>query len=1157
MSKQKKLLKTTLMTVPFFGITSFALTPILRANDAANYLLTKTKFIKDQTISIADSLTEPITAEELFNARGNPPLDVRKFISSKCLVSLPTNFNESNVLKLNISDWNSLTGEVLVTGIQVNSFLDNVGNTIKQPIWINGTLTITGFKTIQPTTVVHSFRAPEEYKNTSPSSVDTTQLKKIIDDNISSIILNYPGTLDGNSYNLSVTDSSETSGCIYVNLKLHQIISPANGAISIENTDRILILYGFKQTYSGTAVVQPTVDYPDSSTILAQDLAESINKGETGPTDKLKTFIKNHVLHDAPSTFTESNITSIHAKQYNNLTGELIIDNIQVNSWKNTNGVPQSGANHTLDGSFLLNGFKIVVPTKILDTINAGYGFEGRPLSRITDNEIVTWMRNNTSAYIKNAPSDEIDKNQVSIKVESRSESEGTVNVKVTLPETYNSKGVKGNGGANLISKTVKLIGFQENVLKTYIINPSSPVPPPLDTYTPGEVNNNFPEINTLKKFIYDNMIMNKPTDSTYNMIESIQIENNPSGSDYDPTTLVINSITLNHWLDKDGNEHRGKNPISGPFILNGFKKASATTVHSTLDVSTIFSGLNAFQVPQERFLAWLSKGENWKQIIDNAPPGFKVTLNPKTTNLKISSYQIESTANIIKVTVSLSRYYTSNGELINNGNDEHEIQLINFAETRDATYIVSPEDGQDIVGFKKITPDIAFNKDLVIANLISMTDYNNNLKILKQFICDNLIKNKPDINGRPFLSSDIEDVEISKRNNKDGYIEISSVTLANSLDSSGNPTNKRHKIDYSFKVYGFKAISGPTSISDFVNVDESSNLFKTDLSDIDENTVKNYILSQMQSNSDDGNQVISNLPSIIDENNFNDNVIISVTRDMKRMELRANITLNVYYNDNYEEGYPLVKRSATIIPIRQTCVIGGFPVVSESWIETHKALFISLIVIGSLLLIALIVVPIVLGAKKKKENKIIYNQLTRISDENLLGNTNFDETLGIGGLNINRTIGNNLGVEVDSLSDILDAQVAQNGKLTKHTKKQLKKRKKLLKQRAKIQKKYFNEVEKQRVRDNNYEQQVKREKEKYKQQYIREGQEYFQTMQEQKRQAGIKSQAAYEAELELRKKYGISKPQNNGPVPAQGNRPMQQPNNNRPGQPPKPPIRH
>lgn len=1137
MSKRSKLMKLTMMAIPFFGISSFALSTYRHANNSSSFTMTRTKFTNQSTVTIKNALDSPLTAEEFYNKRNNLTPDVKKFIAEQCLTGLPPDFNPSGILKINIADWNSITGEVTLTAVEISSYVDMQGNIISTPIWINGSLVINNFKTVQPTQVVHSFNVPSEYNETSPSAVNEDEVKKIIDANIASIVKNYPGTLDSSSYTFTIEDRSETSGCIYINLKLRQIVSPVNGTISTENTDRILILYGFKQSYSGTAVIQPTNNYPNASSMLAQDIYDGLNKSDQTIINNLKQFINEHVLHDTPNGFTTANIVSMRAKKFNNLTGELVIDNIVVNTWKDTSGQVQQGNNYSLPGSFVLIGFKIVAPTKIIDSINVGYDFQNRPLKKVTDDEIVDWMRANVASFIKNYPGETIDGNKVSFKVETRNDAEGSVNVKVTVPETYNQNGVKGNGGPNLLSKTVKLTGFEENILKTYIVNPSISVSGSLATYTPGEINNNFTDINKLKEFIYNNMIMNKPIDSTYAIIESIEFDRKPDSSQYEPTTLVIKSITLNTWVDNDGAVKKGSNAIKGPFKINGFKKATATTVSSTLDVSQIFPDLNAFQVPQEKFLSWLSENENWKQIIQNAPSGFNVR-----DNIVIHSYQPDRTTNIIRVTIGLTKYYSSTGELINHGDDQHEIQLINFAKTQNATYIVSPSNSQNITGFKNITPDIAFNEEFAGG------EYNNNLDKLKQFISDNLIKNKPQIDGRPFNYKDITEVVISKTNNRNGYIEVSSVTLANSLDSSGQPLNRTHKIDYAFKVHGFKSIGEPTSIASSINIDSSSSLYNSELSSISETTIRDYILDESKKKGDNGSLIVTSLPSIIDEFNFNEYIVLSMSKDFNRREIKISIALNLYYSDDVDKGYPLVKKSSTDAPIRQTCIITGFPNTSPSWIDSHFTLFIVLIVIGSLLLLTLIIVPIVLITKRNKENKILCNQLVGITDDRLLGNPDLDQTLGIGGLNINRTIGNNLGVQVDSLSDVLNAQVAQNAKLSKESKKQIKARKKFLKEREKVQKKYYKELEKQRKRNDAHYGKIEKEKEKYKQQYLREGEQYFETMQEQRRVDNIRQQAAYEAQEELRRRYGMDRqPQN---------RPPQGPNNG-PYPPQKPPGRY
>ncbi len=1045
MKKTKKIIFNVLLASPLFAtipwVTASSKSP---SNNFSIDATTgkQTGIVSTESLSALNSSIKAYSPSTINEQQSSPNDDIKNFLVES-LSNKPADFNSSNIKSIKVSDFDDINGTVIITAIQVNSWNNRYGVVTKTNSWIYGYIRIIDLVK-HPITEINSFDVSSSHANTDPTSLSKDEATRIVKENFNKIVKNARNEVTSNDVAVEITSNDSALGSIAVDVTIPKYYSYTNGVILNSPLKKSIILSGFSNKKKKTSMKNPMNNITGFETSTAEEIHKAINNQTSiNEQQKIKEFIVENAMGNLPQNFSTKNISRVKSSGFDNITGQVYISEILVDNYINDNGNVQSGTYHNIQGKIIINGFKKISPTRIIGAAQIDSPFQNNSLLNIHNEDLLRVIKSFVPPYVKNYPGNaEPTKNNVTVILKEKSPEKGQVVVSVSTHKSYTELGEYSTSPAKV---DMVITGFKQDYLNTDVINTDKKVTGELANISISQINRPENE-DLLKKFIFNNMIINKPKNWTPAIIKKIVYSNESSVAG----TLTINSIILSKYVDIDGTEVTKDREFNGPFMISGFMIDSPTIVESTYSIAEDFKGLNVFQVNKNVLMEWLSekntvtKKFNWEKIFKKVPSGFKVTPNQRTSDVYIANdddFKINELTNSITVYFTFKRYVGTSGEVIHQEN-KYNVSFINFTDSKKSTYITSPTEDQKLRDFNNLSAEEAFNKNF------AGSEYDRNENILKDFILRNLIRNSN--------STVIKEVSISGFNNRNGYITVSSIIIENWLDNDGRPGTGDKRFDFPMNIYGFKRIESPTKIAKTVIVNPSSRIYSMNVEIITEAIIKGYILDQRSIKEDSPEYkylIISNLPTIINEGNFSNYVTIDLNRDIQNQTISIEISLSLYYKS--DESYSLASSNAD--RLIQGCFINGFKYTSISWIEKNQALFYSLIGVACFILILIVTIALIVVSKKKIESRQMYHQIVRSSNEEILQREDLNNKLGIGGITINESINRELSGSGSTINDlnILEANLkrtkAQNAKLSKNSKKELKAYKKELKKREKI----------------------------------------------------------------------------------------------------------
>ncbi len=898
-------------------------------------------------------------AGDIFLAKKKYPNDQSKlfyssvwknFIYNSILQNKPSGLKADGVLDIEYSSYNNLTGELYISKVKVENWLNSTGGLEESWKWIEPEepVVVKGFKKILSTEVASECEVDDANLTSKiPTSVTLDEVKNFIYSKKDQIILNFPGTLSNSDINVLNIYPFNAEGTIICNIGLSKYYDKSIGELKTWDQNKVfgrVLLKGFKINNLGTSIKNPSVSIEGFRDVLAQEFCKEGNIPPLDYQNKIKNFIASNALSNLPDGFNSNNIKEIKYDSFNNLTGELQINQIVLDYYKDQDGNIKNDGTKAFDTLIIITGFKKVSPSIFNTSIKISDPYLNVGVDSITNDQLRQWVNENKNEIVVNGS----EKLQLSFSNESivRDSKKGTIKIdKISAQYWYKEE--NGELVYNMPNTWVlEITGFKQLDFATSIKTTDTSVKSDsiLSSLASSEIT--YDNVN-LKSFVLNNLIIN-PKNISYsiNDIElALGVAQPLRGM------LQITSITLPRYSDDNGNIVYKSKTFQGSFNLIDFKIISQTNIKTTVDVSNSNIG--------QRSIYKISDSEIDSYVKENLVSLFASNL-PILTNEDILVNDIKRNSNndTISLKISLNRYYNQNGQIIvvtsQNGNTplSQIVTLTGFKPTTNETVI--KENTSVFINQEKI-PSIMYPGKITDGNPIKITKNDTNSLLLFNFIKDNCLVNIP-ANFDPLY--DISYVSISNINNKDGSITINEISLKKYKNEDGNDIENQSGQPFScnLNIYGFGQVNNYTKFQEKIPVSNFNkyisniaNASNDQIRDALYAYIKDYTLVSGQTPESGKDYIIWYLPSK-EQTGIDYLSILNNYLNISDIKLKTNgidsyvefkLILGVYFDENYNfhaSKDPIIGNSN--IMVSELVSIGNPNLENEVYVDSTKDFF-------------------------------------------------------------------------------------------------------------------------------------------------------------------------------------------------------------------------
>lgn len=401
--------------------------------------------------------------------------DLKEFIAQNLLINKPSGFNSSNIESISISNKNNLNGTLTITSFSINKYLDDNGTLINSSKNIPADVQLTGFNSTAPTTLKTSIDVSSDSSLSKLNAIDVTEqnIKDFLYKNRTSVFANLPPSFSSSNISVSIDNRLSGDGKVIANISLNKYYDE-NG---VEKTSPLkqfdsISFFGFVKFDQSTAPSDKT-EWDISNTNLSNIIPQDISLDNI----ELKEFIANNMVVNAPEGYNYENIYKYGIYSYNNLTGEIVIKDIElIGEMLDKNGnliFHPSGI--TYSKKFTIKGFKKVKPTTQINNSIYDKNLSKIKISDVTEIEINKIIFDNLSNILSGLP-EGIDQSNLKISIDKKEKD--SVIVSCELNYYYNEQGVRINNSDNInfytnnlnYSFNVNISGFQYSNLNNWWI---------------------------------------------------------------------------------------------------------------------------------------------------------------------------------------------------------------------------------------------------------------------------------------------------------------------------------------------------------------------------------------------------------------------------------------------------------------------------------------------------------------------------------------------------------------------------------------------------------------------------------------------------------------------------------------------------------------
>lgn len=791
---------------------------------------------------------------------------------SSFLNSYPSNVYIKDIVVKNVIN----TTGTIVIDLYILNYYNSIGKT-ESTIALSQTVTISGFKIVNPTSTVESY-AVSDVGNILATSFTSNNLHDVIWENKNFIFENLPSNFGENDFSVSLSPSSANNldGSINATIEINNYFDAFGSQQTLIPLFKNVIFIGFK-------IIEPTFITSDVS--ITKPNITKVLPSEFSDVDLLNYLFddKDSIFTNLPDDFSISDIVlDRNSIIRNNLTGQIIIDKLSISKFYDQNGNVVDNNGTLLSEKITISGFgSINVSTNIVNSVD----LSGTDFSYFLPSEITVDMLKEIiiSKSLVNYPTPTFSILDIVMSdgdIITTNNLDGTMLVDVKIKNYYNSEGFIVDSVDNLLSTNLTINGLKKS--KPTLGN----------DVTLKNINNEIPSkilSNQLLNIVRNNWQEIFPINTVPNDFSSVNIISSTT-KEYDNIEGTITAeITLNYFYDPSGAVVSNGNTKTVDVVISGFKSIKPTEL-LTDTINTNFSSDLASNQTNGQISQIIQN--NKYVLFDSLPPDFI------ESNIEIKNISFNNILGEITVDLSLNYYISDNGVFINT--------LLN-PNLPEANYKIK------IIGYKKVSKT-AIKDSFTVSGKIStkIPSSVSNEEILQ------LISNDPtNFIDNPYIdqSSFLNDVIITnvKANNLNGTITFN-LSLTKYYNEEGILITNGLPLSKEFKLVGFSTIN-QTIFNKSVDLNQSDTLEIPQL--INSEKLTEIIF-------DNKNLFFENFPV----NFVKDNIVVQSIDTYNNLEGSLSATLKV---DNYVDQNGFLQ---TNNPYRYIVNIEGFASIKATKIK-------------------------------------------------------------------------------------------------------------------------------------------------------------------------------------------------------------------------------
>lgn len=587
--------------------------------------------------------------------------ELKQFIFDNLIQNKAPSTTVSNIINISFGTASNIEGTLVVNSITLDRYQDSNGKVHTGAQVFTGDIKLTGFQVRTQTTFDNSninVNSDHQLNTKTTDNITESEIENFIWTNKNEYFSNLPPSFALSDIDVVFGTKKPSIGEIEITIFLNKYYD-SNG---IEQS----INHGMQ--FSSKVVGLVAEDKATSFSALKTSVVGT-NLTNTSPTNidssnsDLKTFVVNNLLINKPSNFTASNITSISISEKNNLDGTLRINDITINKYLNSDGVLVNDTK-IIPANIKISGFKVTGETSLDSSIDISRisSLNSLNTTEVSDNDIKDALFENKNSFFSNLPPS-FASNDISVSVIDKFSSEGKIIVDVSITKYYDSNGVEKTSPAKEFT-SISIFGFQKLNQKTQVItNGENNIS---NTSLSQIIPQNIEPTNVeLKKYIADNLVINKPADFSYENIVSLRILNfnNIEG------TITIDNLVLNNTFNENGGLVQSQTDFNTSFTISGFKTVEPTKQITSKFNDSSFSDVNINNVTDEQIKQIVF--DNLTNIISGLPEG----IGMDNLNVVVSRKQNGT----IYLSCQLNAYYDSQGIYTTGSNYNFNLEIGGF----------------------------------------------------------------------------------------------------------------------------------------------------------------------------------------------------------------------------------------------------------------------------------------------------------------------------------------------------------------------------------------------------------------------------------------------------------------------------------------------
>lgn len=802
--------------------------------------------------------------------------------TSLLIQNFPKNglFTKDNIF-IRIVDRISTNSEsYMIIDVSLNTYYNHDGFLVQNSNFLleKTNIKINGFKKIEPTKIVDSYRIPSssEYSEVYPSDIaiwtkdsnNDLSIEKLIKDNLNSFLTSFPPEIT--IKNILVKNIINSTGTIIIDL---QVLNYYNSIGKTENSivlSNVVSISGFKAV--GSTIVTSNFNVSNVDHILASSFT----------TDQLLDVIwenKDFIFTNLPSNFVKNDIEIIFEKNsINNLAGEINAGVI-LHNYYDTFGTQQTVIPYKT--KVIFSGFKSILPTRIISNVSINKPGINKILpSDFSNKDLLQYIYEARNSIFVNLP-DEFNINSIVFNTNNvkRNNLTGQILIEpLSINVFYDDAGSLINNDGSLLSSSLTISGFGSISVSTTIEDDVNVKDTNYSSFLPTDIT-----IEMLKNIIIQkSIIKNKaPNFSILDIVSSdgdIKERNNLTGE------IILEVKIKNYYNEKGVVVNDLDNTLNHLVKFKGFKNAIPTTANDTTLSS--LNSIIASNVTDNQLLQIIRKNYNYIFVEKSLPDAFS-----ETNIYSVDKISHNNLTGSIDCRIGINRYYDERASLVSNGLIKYINVKISGFSVLNPTKLI--KNNISVVNQNKLASDLSINEAVQII-------YDN-----ASFIFDSLpidfIQNNIEINDlSPNNTLGQTDVDFSLNYyiNKEGEF----------IKTSENPSYK--KLNFNIKIQGFNVVA-QTKIKNSYNVSGQ---------------IANILPSNIKAN--DIIRLISNDPSNFIENPFlgSTNIALDIiVSNLRPNNLNGSLTFNLSLLKYYDERGLLVTEANGGKILSKDFVLNGF----------------------------------------------------------------------------------------------------------------------------------------------------------------------------------------------------------------------------------------